>query len=422
MANEHKNEHILHLEITGMKKRYSDPKLYIPKENGRAIIKPNKRWYVYFYWRTDPNGVLDKRFAFYKDLNRLKTVSERKRMGKALVDAYKIALDRGWNPETKKTIKQPSKIITIGQALDFALEVKKDNIKEATYIDYDFRSSVFKKWLKKNFLIGLPAKEITVDHIYDFIDFLQLEYRQENGKKLSNNSIDNTKRVISALFTEMKNKRIIPHNFVKDIPKLKAKAVKNKPFTASEIKDIVAQLKKEDPYLISFLAFMIYGVMRPREIIRLKIGDINLKDKIITVETKTSAFAIIRIIDKLKPFIEQMEIQKFNPELNLFTPEDHPAEWITARLDSKVSYFGKRFTKVIRAMGFNNEYSLYSIRHFAIWMLYNGMRKQGKNEREIIHSLMPITRHKSEAGLRNYLRDIQVVLPSDYSEVFDFEL
>lgn len=420
MKNEHRNEHILHLHITGMKKRYSNPKLYVPKVNGRATIEKGKRWYVYFYWRTDPEGVLNKRFTFYKDLNRLNTTKERRKMGKALAGALKLALSKGWNPDTNKTEKKKT-IKTVDEALKFALSIKKENLKEATVNDYIFRSGIFLKWLKKNGIDKLPIDEININHVYDFLDYLQLDYKKDNGQKLSNNSIDNTKRVISSLFTELKNKRMISHNFVKDIPKLKGKAKKNKPFTPSELSEIKRELQKEDPYLIGFLNFMIYPVLRPREIVRLKVQNINMQDWLIMVETKTRDFAISRIISKMKPAILSMELDRFGKECNVFSPENKPAVWHTKRIDSKVSYFSKRFTKVIRKMGFGNDYTLYSVRHTAIWSLYNGLQKQGKNEREIIQNLMPITGHKSEAGLRNYLREIQVIIPPDHSDIYDFD-
>lgn len=420
MSNEDRNEPIFKIEVTGMKKRYSDPKLFIPKINGRATVKPNKRWCVYFYWRSSPNGKLDKKITLYKDLNRFKTVSERKTAGKALVEGYRLALSRGWNPVEKKTTVQRD-TVTIGKAIDFALSIKKGNLKEATIDDYVLRSGIFKKWLKENYLIGLPANEVTVNHIYDFLDYLQIDYRQKNGKKLSNNSIDNTKRVVSTLFTEMKNKRIIPHNFVKDIPKFKSKAVKNKPFTKSEIERIKVVLLKKDPYLIHFLAFMIYPVLRPREIVRLKIGDINTKDWLIGVETKTKAFAYSRIIKKMRPVIKQMNIDNKPKGYSLFSPSEKPAVWETKKISSKVNYFSKRFSKIIREMEFDSDYTLYSVRHTAIWNLYNNLNANGLNEREIIQKLMPITGHTSEQGLRNYLREITTVLPPDHSDIYSFD-
>jgi hypothetical protein len=34
---------------------------------------------------------------------------------------------------------------------------------------------------------------------------------------------------------------------------------------------------------------------------------------------------------------------------------------------------------------------------------------------------MPITGHKSEAGLKNYLRNIKIALPPDHSEIYSLE-
>lgn len=72
-------------------------------------------------------------------------------------------------------------------------------------------------------------------------------------------------------------------------------------------------------------------------------------------------------------------------------------------------------------MGFGKEYSLYSVRHSAIGDLYIGKQKEGLSDREIIHQLMPLTGHKSEAGLRNYLRDIKSVLPPDHSGFYTID-
>lgn len=420
MKNEPINEPIIRLEISGMKKRFSTPSLFVPKKNGKADI--TRRWYVSFYWRTNPEGKLDKKFKYYKGINRIKTVAERRRIGKSLAEAYHKALLRGWNPDTQQTDSNPrKKVTTVDAALNFALKLKLEHIKEATATDYTFRSGIFKSWLKTESLLFMPINELNVNHIFDFIDFLQLDYRKENGQKLSNNSIDNTRRVISALFTVLQNKRVISRNFVKDVPKLKSKAKKNKPFTPSELKAVREMLKKDDPYLIHFLDFMIYPVLRPREITRLKVGDVNTEDWLITVETKTKAFSISRIIEKMKPTITAMNLERVPKNYSLFSPYDKPEEWKTKRLDSKVMHFSKRFTKVIRKMGYDTDYTLYSVRHTAIWSLYNGLQQQGKNEREIIQNLMPITGHASEAGLRNYLRDIQVVIPPDYSEMFGFD-
>ncbi|MGB7841140.1 MAG: hypothetical protein WBL21_00005, partial [Salinimicrobium sp.] len=247
----------------------------------------------------------------------------------------------------------------------------------------------------------------------------ELEYvNKKTGARISNTSIDNTKRVISALFTELKNKRLIDHNFIKDIPKVKSKPVKNRPFTPSQIEDIKKYLEKNDPYLIDFISFIIYPILRPLEITKLKVRDINTRDWILGVETKTEDYRFIRIIDKLKPVIERMNIGGLPGDYNLFTYWEKPGLWQPKNSASKVEIFSNRFKKVKDALGYGEEYGLYSFRHSAIGDLYNTNLRKGMSERENIHELMPITGHKSEAGIRNYLRNIQSVLPPDHSESY----
>lgn len=163
---------------------------------------------------------------------------------------------------------------------------------------------------------------------------------------------------------------------------------------------------------------MIYPLLRPREICRLKIEDLNTRDWILGVETKTENRSYSRIIEKMKPAIETMKIDGFPGGYSLFTPENKPGVWETSREDSKAIYFSRRFGKVLKGLGFGKEYSLYSVRHSAIGDLFHGKQKEGLSEREIIYQLMPLTGHKSEAGLRNYLRDIKSVLPPDHSDIY----
>lgn len=408
------------------KRQYSDPKLYIPRVKGKPSVAPGKRWYVWFLWRNPETDKLDIKIKFSKGINQYKTVKERTQIGKSLVKAYTIALEKGWNPVdksiSKKKKKPEYKIYTLRSGLNYALELKTRNVKESTRIDYEYRVSVFINWAEKESKAGLELDKFTLNDFYDFMDYLELEYvNKKTKKKLSNTSIGNTKRVISSLFTELKNRRLIEHNFIKDIPTIKSKPIKNRPFTFNELQDIKKYLEIHDPYMISFLSFMIYPLLRPREICRLKIEDLNTRDWILGVETKTENRSYSRIIEKLKPAIEAMKIDGLPGGYSLFTPENKPGVWETTREDSRATYFSRRFGKALGKMGFGKEYSLYSVRHSAIGDLFNGKQKEGLSEREIIYQLMPLTGHKSEAGLRNYLRDIKSVLPPDHSGVYTID-
>ena len=408
------------------KKNYSEPKLYIPTEkvNGkeRPTVKPGKRWYIWFLWLNPKTDNYDIKIKFSRGLNRLKTVQERKAAGKSLKEAISLGLSRGWIPpsvrnstNTKPTRKESK---TLLDALNYAFEIKSREIKEATADDYKIRMNFFIEWATQKGLIGLPVEKININHIYDYLDYLQLEYKKPNGEGLSNTSIDNYKRGISAMFTVLQHKRLIEHNFINDIPKLKSQPLKNKPFTNSELKDVIAKTKERDPYLVNVIALIIYPLLRPREIVRLKVEDINTEEWILGVETKTERIGYSRIIDKLKPFIKNMKPHNYPGHYHLITNLNEPAVWEPRKLSSKVVHFSRRFKKIIRDLGFEENYSLYSCRHTAILDLYNNLQKEGKSEQQIIFDLMPITGHKSEAGLKNYLRDIRAFIPPDHSNIY----
>lgn len=62
----------------------------------------------------------------------------------------------------------------------------------------------------------------------------------------------------------------------------------------------------------------------------------------------------------------------------LFTPENKPGVWNTAREDSKAMYFPNRFGKALKARGFGKDYSLYSVgslcnRGFIPWETKGGI-------------------------------------------------
>lgn len=418
----------IEIKIVLGKKQFTEPKLYIAKEtiNGkkRPCIKAGKRWYIWFLWRNPETDKLDIKIKTSEGINRLKTVQERKDAGNAVKKALSIALHSGWIPpqvrdESKPKSRQESK--SVREALEYAFEIKKRELKESTVDDYRVRLNFFLDWASKKLYTGLAINDLNIEHIYEYVDFLQLEYRKPNKEFLSNTSVDNYKRGLSALFTVLQHKRIIPHNFLTDIPRTKGKPVKNKPFTNSELLAIKKQLQKKDPYLINVISLMLYPLLRPVEIVRLKVSDINTEDWILGIETKTRSIGYSRIIDRLKPLITKMELDKYPGHYNLITKMDEPAVWETEKLGSKVKLFSQRFTKVIRPMGFGKEYGLYSCRHSAIIDLYNSPIHKGMSEQEIILNIMPITGHKSEAGLRNYLRDIQAMVPEDHSNLYTID-
>jgi hypothetical protein len=61
------------------------------------------------------------------------------------------------------------------------------------------------------------------------------------------------------------------------------------------------------------------------------------------------------------------------------------------------------------------------LRHSFAVDLYNSFINSGATTVEAEMKMLPITRHKSLSGLRNYLRDVGALLPKDYGHNFTID-
>ena len=180
-------------------------------------------------------------------------------------------------------------------------------------------------------------------------------------------------------------------------------------------REIDIYLKEKDPLLRLFIQFICFNFLRPIEVCRLKIQDLDLQDGKIYVKAKNSPVKI-KIIPEI--LLKQLpDLSKKRKGHFLFTPQGIGGEW-TASENDKRNYFSHRFKKVKDHFGMGTDYGLYSFRHTFITKLY---REMAKNESPMVvkSKLMLITGHSTITALDKYLRDIDAALPDDYSHLFD---
>jgi len=266
-------------------RNHSEVKLYIPKKlvNGKKVpsVDPGARWYVYFYLTSLKTGERRK-FIYKRGINRYKKISERKAYGRALIQALSELLDEGFNPfREEATFFDEHKRYSLKEALHEAYKNKSNEWKERTRKDAKFRMNNFLEWATDNNIDLYDVKDISKKHINAFLNYV--------ATKNNNTSVNNYRTVLSTLFGKLANDDIIATNFIKDIPKRKQQATKNKPFTGYQVANIKQYLLKHDPYLYTYIKFMTYAFLRNIEVARLKVGDIDLKSGLIHVETKHKA-------------------------------------------------------------------------------------------------------------------------------------
>ncbi|WP_421807425.1 tyrosine-type recombinase/integrase [Flagellimonas sp.] len=394
---------------------YSEPKLYIPKDSeGKPDL--SQRWYVYFYFRNPNTGNMDKRpIKYYKGINRLKTVSDRKRVGKQLISVLKTMLEEGYNPFIKGSANTLP-VGTVKECFETALEHKKPFVKETTYNSYCDYLNLFLDWAKKNSISRMPINELSRKHISAYLNYLGRE--KPHGKGLMPTSIHNHKGNLSALMGQMVKDDIIPENFIAKIPTKKNRPSKNEPFSMDEIKELRKYTKEHEPVLYNFLQFIFYSFMRNNEIARIQVKHINMDNRTIAIETKGEKKSHILMIDRLYGMLKDWNVEQLPKDYYLFTPEGVPGKW-DASVKSRVDYFSERFAKVKKELKIPKEKNSYSLRHNAAVDLFTSFMEQGMAEKEAIYTLLQITRHKSEGALRKYLRDVGAILPKDWGQHYN---
>jgi len=165
------------------------------------------------------------------------------------------------------------------------------------------------------------------------------------------------------------------------------------------------------PLMLLFVKFISYNFLRPVEVCRLKIEDIDLIDKNIRLKTKTG-YKI-----KLLPQIlidELPDLSKYDKQNFLFGRTSLGEFW-EATENNRRDYYSKQFKIIKEKLKLGPNYGLYSFRSTFISILYNVFIKEMTPD-ETESKLMLITGHDTRKALQQYLREIDAYKPEDYSK------
>ncbi|MFX0556555.1 tyrosine-type recombinase/integrase [Maribacter sp. CXY002] len=399
----------------GLKKKFTEPKIY----HGGEDFDLSKRWYVYYSFehptKKDAKGnpILKRQTPITLKVNqRYKAKKERLFHLQLIRDALHQMLKDGYSPYVEKV---DGKIMayTAESALDFAFDLKKSLLSETSIRDYKSRLGRFKGYLKEHCLLHRNILDIDKKVVNGHLNEIQ--------KTSSARNRNNTKVVLGALFSVLEDNEIIPRNFIHNIKKLKTNPKRNKTYALNIVDGLYDFLKDNDPQLLFFIKMVSYNFLRPIEVCRLKIGDINFGQKELQVRAKNKLVKTKIIPDQILDELKKLELS--NADHFLVSPEG-VGPWDTTETNRR-NYFSKRFKKAkiqynlfLKQEGnsfqLGKDHTVYSFRHTFITKLYRELRKDYSTT-ETYDRLMLITGHSTLEALTAYLRDIDAELPEDYS-------
>ncbi|MDO5106019.1 site-specific integrase [Capnocytophaga sp.] len=367
----------------------------------QEIMAKNKRWYVYYYFKNKDGKMVKQPSIYYKINQEYKEFDERYKAFHRLRNIVEKLLKNGFSPYEGEEAENR---YTCFSALDYALEIKKSIVKPTTFTDYKGRIEAFKKYLKARGLHNSNIADLTKKDINEYLNSVLIKSSPRNR--------NNTLAVLSAIFSTLEENELVTHNITDKIKKLQAKPERNKTYSKTQESEVFTLMEQKDKDLLLFVKFVSYNFLRPIEVCRLQVKDIDFADAKLNVRAKNKL-----VKTKIIPEILMKEIQHFkglNAEYYLFAPKG-AGGW-EATESNKRDYWSRRFKEIKDELGLGKDYGLYSFRHTFITKLYRELRAQ-YGQMETYDKLMLITGHTTLSALQQYLRDIDAELPEDYSHL-----
>ncbi|MDC6388781.1 site-specific integrase [Maribacter sp. PR1] len=452
LQNEYEKAYVFRMKVN-----FSEPKIYTGgvdvskwstlsrKEQNDALDKP---WYVYYSFRNPETGKMIRQGQIKGGANKFKTKKERYQFLAILRNNLHQLLAMGFNPysdnselihkiegepnhkkehsETKKRkpkseraksiISKNSKPkiqkpvdngMEIHKAMEFGLQIKKNTLSANSYPKFKNHITRFQKWLRSERPDLKGIREIDKKIIVAYLNSMLSTSSSRNR--------NNGRTCLSSLFTTLENNEIIEENFIKKINVLKTKPKRNKTYTPEQLERLEKYMKENDPLLLLYVYFVSYNMLRPVEVCRLRVSDIDKADKKLYIRAKNKPVKIKIIPDILLSKLPDLSVMQ--PDHFLFTPYGFGEPWNLKEVDRR-NYFSRRFKKIKDIFKLGDEYGLYSYRHTNIGMMYREMSKS-MSPMEVKSKLMLITGHTTLIALEKYLRDIDAELPMDYSGYLD---
>lgn len=286
-----------------------------------------KNWYVWFRFLDEKTG--QRKLIIKKCGVNAKDIPTRERIAilNALKKAIKFKLEKqGWNPiNNTYPFKTPEQIelerlqyMTFNESLDFALS--KCDVATKTKLDYGTTCRFFKLGAEQLNLDKKPIKEIKRLHIKLMLEHIKKE------RKWSNKSYNKNLGYLGAVVDRLLDWEIIetnPAHHIKSLPVTETE--KFLPLTIKEKKTIQDHLYLHHYRFFVFLMVVYHTGIRPKEVLALRIRDINndlseilIIPDLVAENSKTRKIRKVPINQHLQLLLRELHLADYKQDCFVF--------------------------------------------------------------------------------------------------------
>ncbi len=371
-----------------------------------AILKTlPSGWRIEFYSLNPYSQILER--VCYK-VNKLRRKYNCDRIAKRELNKHceiiNYKLLTGWSPFVDASIRE---IITLSEVCEKYLSIKSKELREESLRSYRSYIHIFIEWLiivKKDKLI---PNDFTKADAMRYLDWITV------SKNVSANTWNNYRNFMITLFQWLIERSYHSKNYFAEISLKKGEKKKRIIIPANERQRIFDYLTINDKPFLMFLLFEFNCLLRPIEIFRMKIGDINIDNQLISLvgsQTKNKKNRNISIpnefIGIIKKYWNEFNIANCNKDNYLFSSMFRTGTNLMRTKDA-----GTKWINLRKELNLKDEYQMYSLRDTAITeMLINNISSKTV-QAHADHSSLAITSKYADHITPEMREDIKIHFP-----------
>lgn len=379
------------------------------------LLSKGKIWYVYYYCLNPETGKMqmfkDKGGLNYKELRNNKKA--RLDIANEIIRSYTERLRAGWSPFTEQNAPEDTydklKYTPAYKVLEQFYQLKKTTLKRRTWQSYKYSLDTFGNWLKTTGRQSIEISQLTTRHITEYTDSLI------KSGKLGNKSINNHINNLGVLFNMAVERELITKSPLRVYKPLPEETGKNFPFSEAQKQKLKKQILSDDPALWLFVKGIYHLFIRPIELLRIKVGDVDLRTGQIIIHSsagKNKRQLPVQIPDSFIDEIKALELHRYPEDYYLFgkctTHIGHKHDIGPSNKPYGRNAITVRHTAIMKACGLtDSKYSMYGWKHTGnIDSFLAGVD---------IYDLMRQNRHHSIEQTMTYLRSLGLRPNINYS-------
>lgn len=310
----------------------------------------SKRWYVE-YRELCPEKLTWKRIREYRGVNRHKDPAMR------MAASTEIYTEVCANITRKFSLAQQGSV-SIKFHIDAYLADKSNVLRPKSIKNIKASLLLFYKYLCKTGHSTIAISHIRRDHIRDF----RIHLSARLGNRSVNNHIDFVKAFFNYYMTNHED--LVLKNPCTGISKLPNTSETHVAYSDDQAVQILEHIYQTDRSLWLFCKFVGVGFVRCEEARTLKIGDIDFKNKTLTVSagnSKTRRRSVKPIMSLFYNILISEGLHKFPKTDYIFSYGGKPG-----KKPVHYNHFAKKYHKVKQLFGLSKSYTLYGFRHTTV--------------------------------------------------------